>query len=734
MANEFNKYSIKNQLNITIEVNYFSRLNSTGYVDDYATMLEILVKQKKPKYDLYFYDNVFSIKYGPYLEDLRKWIPSEHFEIYESGIAPKSCVYGKKWVGLPINIDITFLYYNHNFLNKYNKRVPTTWNELFETGKYILEEEKKLNNTEIVIYNGLFSRAEIGTCSLYEFIYSYRDSVDSSFPELQSEESKNAIEMIKKIKDELSSNEIFQSNEMFTGSKFSSNQFLFQKFWYFPSITAYKFALLPGRKEGISGSVIGGYNLGMSKYINEERRNAAITAFKFLTSKELQKKMVLENNVISAIPSLYEDDDVCSFLDCDIFKNTQLTNRPTNKISDYDEYSKKFREYIYDYLYGNKTSTEVLKSIDDITRIYSISFDSFLGVFVFSLTIFFSLIMLSSLLYLKVEKFSFRLNFLSKSLLILSVIGGCIFLNSLNTEIGEIKKIRCHIELIMLCIGETLNIVPVLCQLMINFPEENKYSRWISNHKFIFVSIFVILSIIESVLMFIKPYNVKKYRISNGELYRICEIDSNFGKVLIFMIILNKSFVYLCLGFLIFVEWSIKETSTDLKFLLSAIAIDILCLLIHVGLKFTNLKNKYYNIYFAVYSALIFIYSFSNYMFLYGLKYFICFIKIDNENEIIIKNMYKQYNNKSNAQNLNTQTSQSTPNTQFGPGTQFSQTSPSEFGVISNDSLSSNKSKGSGLHGISKKIMAYHNQESLTDSNTSMNVKKSTLSNSQIYN
>jgi len=57
----------------------------------------------------------------------------------------------------PINIDITFLYYNHNFLNKYNKRIPTTWNELFETGKYILEEEKKLNNTEIVIYNGLFS-------------------------------------------------------------------------------------------------------------------------------------------------------------------------------------------------------------------------------------------------------------------------------------------------------------------------------------------------------------------------------------------------------------------------------------------------------------------------------------------------------------------------------------------------------------------------------------------------
>jgi len=31
-------------------------------------------------------------------------------------------------------------------LEKYNKKPPKTWNELIETGKYILEEERKLDN------------------------------------------------------------------------------------------------------------------------------------------------------------------------------------------------------------------------------------------------------------------------------------------------------------------------------------------------------------------------------------------------------------------------------------------------------------------------------------------------------------------------------------------------------------------------------------------------------------
>jgi len=49
------------------------------------------------------------------------------------------------------------LYANNIFLNKYNKPIPKTWDELHETAKYILEQERLLNNTELIGYNGFFS-------------------------------------------------------------------------------------------------------------------------------------------------------------------------------------------------------------------------------------------------------------------------------------------------------------------------------------------------------------------------------------------------------------------------------------------------------------------------------------------------------------------------------------------------------------------------------------------------
>jgi len=40
-------------------------------------------------------------------------------------------------------------------LDKYNKKVPTTWDDLISIGQSILEEERKENNdTEIIGYLG----------------------------------------------------------------------------------------------------------------------------------------------------------------------------------------------------------------------------------------------------------------------------------------------------------------------------------------------------------------------------------------------------------------------------------------------------------------------------------------------------------------------------------------------------------------------------------------------------
>jgi len=48
------------------------------------------------------------------------------------------------------------LFSNVAYLDKYNKRIPKTWDEMISTGMYILEKERENNNTEIVGYNGYF--------------------------------------------------------------------------------------------------------------------------------------------------------------------------------------------------------------------------------------------------------------------------------------------------------------------------------------------------------------------------------------------------------------------------------------------------------------------------------------------------------------------------------------------------------------------------------------------------
>jgi len=46
------------------------------------------------------------------------------------------------------------LFSNTALLKKYKKNIPETWDELIETGKYIIEQEKEHNGRDLIGYNG----------------------------------------------------------------------------------------------------------------------------------------------------------------------------------------------------------------------------------------------------------------------------------------------------------------------------------------------------------------------------------------------------------------------------------------------------------------------------------------------------------------------------------------------------------------------------------------------------
>ncbi|OUM58476.1 hypothetical protein PIROE2DRAFT_16238, partial [Piromyces sp. E2] len=159
---------------------------------------------------------------------------------------------------------------------------------------------------------------------------------------------------------------------------------LFLKYWKIYSNPIYKVSPLPGIKEGISGSTAGGSNIGISIYSKGEKRIAAVKVLQYISSKEVQKEeVVLNNNLLSAIPSLYDDPEVCEKIDCDFFKSIQYIPRPIQQIDNYDEYSTFFRKNIYDYLFGDKPISNVLKTISNIKTNFYIKVnqeDSYLGI------------------------------------------------------------------------------------------------------------------------------------------------------------------------------------------------------------------------------------------------------------------------------------------------------------------------------------------------------------------
>jgi hypothetical protein len=100
LAHEFNKYAEEKNLDIELSILLYTEKNSTLYVNDYGSTIEYLLRRGSTKYDIYFYDNMYSQRYSQYLINLEDYLSKDHIALYSSGIASETCRYNKKWVGL----------------------------------------------------------------------------------------------------------------------------------------------------------------------------------------------------------------------------------------------------------------------------------------------------------------------------------------------------------------------------------------------------------------------------------------------------------------------------------------------------------------------------------------------------------------------------------------------------------------------------------------------------------
>ncbi|KAG4100437.1 hypothetical protein H8356DRAFT_1036152 [Neocallimastix lanati (nom. inval.)] len=187
------------------------------------------------------------------------------------------------------------------------KRYRKLGMKLISTGKYILDNERKDGNENLIGYNGLFADRKSGIMSALEFIHSFRKTKDSPYPKYTDQEAVDALYKI----------------------KFAN--------------PIYNKTVLVGNREGVSASCLEGTNIGINKYISDERKKATVKVLKFITSYDIQKSLVINSKVGSGINALYDDDEVCQ------------------------------AKHLVEFIYEDRDAVEVLNAMIDITRIYDIS-------------------------------------------------------------------------------------------------------------------------------------------------------------------------------------------------------------------------------------------------------------------------------------------------------------------------------------------------------------------------
>jgi len=624
IAERFNEYAKKKNIDIHLNVNLFTPVNTSIVdVDNFASLIEQNERRKSGKYDIIFYDTMYSRRFSPYFIDLKKYLPEEHLKPYYSGVANQTCIYEGKWVGIPLTVDYDVLYSNMDLLNKYQKRVPRTWDELMETAKYITEREKEEGN-EVVGYNGLFPDYETAICSYQEFIYSFRNSYSSPYPAYTSNEALEALNKLKQMMNEISSVQLFKANEEATIINMITNKAIFHKFWNVPNLNeeVYKRSRLPGRFDGLSGTTIGGSNIGVNKYISDEKIDAAIEIIKYMTSKTTQKECVLNYGFVSAITDLYYDDDVCEKENCELYRGFQPIARPGMLTDDYGKYSFKFRQYMHEFLFENADAIETLTKINDLTKVYHVSFDittSLEGFIVLLITMILATLMLFSLVFLFIDSTKKCFHIISVKSWLLVILGLMLYLGAIFTEYGELTNLKCRLNFIFISVGYTLVIVPYLNQLIANIPEKDNFASTIDRNRKLILSIYSVMDIALNIsLIFISSFKTKDMEINDGKNYRICKFDDPIGKYIMLALMVGKIGMTIAFTFLLFIEWSIVKTVKDIRILTSTLYVNILTIAAVIIMKFV--KIDYYKNHFIIYSAITLIFVFSNYLFIYGMK------------------------------------------------------------------------------------------------------------------
>lgn len=367
-------------------------------------------------------------------------------------------------------------------------------------------------------------------------------------------------------------------------------------------------------------------NVAVCKY--SKNKEAALKFLKFVTSKETQRKLIIGNGLYSTLTELYEEEDVCNTINCNVIKAAQPISGVDNSKDDFSDASflKQYRMNFYDYLFNGEDLDKVIKNVDNILAIHHLSIysdETRLGAFIIIILYsVFVLVMGLSLLVLKNENLKDRFKNLPPECWIISMIGMIMFLSSVLTFFGTVTPFKCHLNTFLLSIGLSLNVLPIFYKLISEFPNEtNAITLWIERkekNRYIFIFGFILAEFMVNGVLWLSPYESKTIKVNHGENFQKCSQPTIFGKLILTILILIYALIIFSISLLIFVEWNYEKLFADIRFLMGNVFIDILCSVIYLVVNCISIQN--YHLYLTFVIGIVFIITISTYFFTYAFR------------------------------------------------------------------------------------------------------------------
>lgn len=277
------------------------------------------LRNKSDRIDIFSVDQIWVPRFAKWTESLEKYFIEKKEQIIDQALM--TCYFKNDLVAIPLYYDIGLLYYNDSVLSKHpdyisiKKEIQNfiTWERFVEIGNKLKSMGKPVYLFPADDYEGLM-------CSYVESLESQNAKLfEGDSVKLNTREAEKSLQLLVDLVNEykLTPMDVTDFRETECYKKFVLEDGLFLwgwtgfHVWYYNNIkkedvsSKYLTAPLPHFKDGKPASIIGGWNLMLSKF--STKKNEAIEFIKYLTSEEAQQIMYEKGGYLPINKNVYAD-------------------------------------------------------------------------------------------------------------------------------------------------------------------------------------------------------------------------------------------------------------------------------------------------------------------------------------------------------------------------------------------------------------------------------------------